>query len=108
MAQLILEIYGRKSSVLYDLSAITDLIATSLDADQSKLSLYANLLYFSLVQIYQNKDQCNHKELQVSFSQFWKLASSHLTLEKLNSLLKPTKTNSEVVEPILKCVFIML
>lgn len=73
------------------------------------MSLLANLLYFSLVHIYQNKDgQCQSKELQVSFNNYWKLACSHLSLQKLNLMLKPNRTNAQVVEPLLKTLFIML
>ena len=54
-----LEVYGRKTSVLYDLSAITELMQQHIDAaagsstnSDSKLKLLANLLYFSLANIY--------------------------------------------------------
>ena len=79
MAQLIIDIFGRRTSVLFDLSAITDLVQAALDSKddntEEKVSLLSNILYFSLVHIYQNKDgQCSSKELQVSFNNFWKLA----------------------------------
>jgi|TARA_B110000285_G_scaffold202187_1_gene237357 hypothetical protein len=59
LAQLMLEIYGRKTSVLHDLSAITELMQQHIEAaagsntnSDSKLKLLANLLYFSLANIY--------------------------------------------------------
>jgi len=54
-----LEVYGRKTSVIYDLSAITELMQQHIDAaagsnanSDYKLKLLANLLYFSLANIY--------------------------------------------------------
>jgi len=54
-----LEIYGRNTSVLYDLSAITELMQQHIEAapgsttnSDSKFKLLANLLYFSLANIY--------------------------------------------------------
>ena len=70
-----LEIYGRKTSVVYDLSAITELMQQLTEAvtgssagSDSRLKLLANLLYFSLANIYQNKDnRCSTKDFQASF-----------------------------------------
>lgn len=111
LAQLVLEIYGRKTSVVYDLSAITELMQQNIEAKKSsdsKLKLLANLLYFSLANIYQNKsNQCSIKDFQVSFDQYWRLALSHLSLKRINELLQPSRTNFGVVEPILKTLFLI-
>ena len=90
--------------MLYDLAAITDLMQ-----QDSEVGLLGNLLYLSLVHIYASKDgNCQSKDHQVSFDHYWKLAKGHLTLEKLCNLLKPNRTNSSVVESLLKTIFIML
>ena len=115
LAQLMLEIYGRKTSVVYDLFAITELMQQLTEASagtgtntESRLKLLANLLYFSLANIYQNKDnRCPTKDLQASFDQYWRLALNHLSLKKINELLQPHRTNFAVVEPILKTLFLI-
>lgn len=80
------------------------------DAGASKkVRLLANLLYCSLVQIFQNKDgNCYAKDLQASFNHYWKLASNHLSIEKLYALIQPNRTSPDVIEPLLKIMFFML
>ena len=64
LAKLILEMYGRKTSVLYDNASITDLMeelgSKTDEASLFQLTLLANLMYFSLSHIFINKDgNCN-------------------------------------------------
>lgn len=111
LAQLIIELYGKKTSVIYDLSAITELMQQNIDQkseEDSKLKLLSHLLYFSLAKIFQNKDyQCTVKDFQMTYNQYWKLALTHLNLRKINELLQPNRTNFGVVEPILKALFLV-
>ena len=111
LAQLIIEIYGKKTSVIYDLAAITELMQQNVDqksGEDSKLKLLSNLLYFSLAKIFQNKDhQCSVKDFQITYNQYWKLALTHLTLKKVNELIQPNRTNYGVVEPLLKALFLV-
>ena len=103
-ATILLEVYGKKTSVLYDLASITDMMLQNDD----KVILLANVLYLSLASIFQNKDnQCSQKDLQVSFNAYWTLALSHLSLKTISSLLLPQRNNHLVVEPLLKCLFII-
>lgn len=100
-AYVVFEIFGKKTSVLYDLSAITDLI-------EDKPETMANVLYLSLAKLFQCRDNhCSQKDLQVSFDCFWTLAKSHLTLSKLSQIMQPHRNNLNVVEPLLKCMLIM-
>ena len=100
-ASLLFEIFGKKTSVLYDLSAITDLI-------EEKPETMSNVLYLSLAQLFQcRENHCSQKDLQVSFDCFWTLAISHLTLSKLSQIMQPHRNNLKVVEPLLKCMLIM-
>ena len=101
-----MEIYGRKISVVYDVAAITNIIEGE---DESKVCFAANLLYFSLSTIYTLKDgAAPSKDQQITFDEYWKLATSHLTLEKLNSLLQPNRLKPLVSEPLLKCLLVIL
>jgi hypothetical protein len=38
---------------------------------------------------------------------YWKLARQHLSLEKLNEILKPNRTRQDVIEPLLKTMYIL-
>jgi hypothetical protein len=77
-AHLLFEVFGKRTSVLYDLAAITDLL-------DDKPEVLSSLLYLSLAQLFQCRDnRCPQKDLQVSFDTFWSLAVSHLTLSKLS------------------------
>jgi len=68
MAQLVFDIYGKRTSVLYDISAITDLISSE------SSELLGNLLYFSTMHIYQNRETG-------VFGEYWKMVKAHLTLQ---------------------------
>jgi hypothetical protein len=101
-----LNIYGRKYSVVYDLATITELMGAA--EDEKRTLFLANLLYFSLAAIYQNKEgQSFAKEYQASFDEFWSLSKNYLNFKKINEIMQPQRNNDKVTEPLLKVLFLM-
>lgn len=99
---------------MYDTNALCDLLGQaaqdeSSPEETSRVQLLAHLLYFAVATSCSNADgRCQAKDLQVSFNQFWRLAVSHLTLERFSELLKANKTNTSIVEPLLKALYVIL
>lgn len=61
-AQILVNVFGKRFSVVYDLATITDLIGSA-NEDEDRVVFLSNLLYFSLAAIYQSKDgKCFSKE----------------------------------------------
>ena len=88
------------------MAAITEVMGSD---DEAMVNVSSNLLYQSLACIYQNRDgKCQSKDHQVSFDEYWSLACKHLTVGKINELLQPNRLKTNVAEPLLKCLIIVL
>lgn len=113
LAWVMLELYGRKTSVMYDVATIIEMILSKPNDDQeqddNKLVLLANILNLSIQQVYHYRDnKCPQKDHQTSFNEYLNLAKSHLSLSSLIKILQPHRDNLNIVEPVLKILFISL
>ena len=92
LAWVMLELYGRKTSVMFDVATMIEMILSKPnddhEEDDNKLVLLANILNLSIQQIYHYRDnKCPLKDHQTSFNEYLNLAKSHLSLSSLIKIL---------------------
>ena len=89
-AKLIAAVFGKKTSVVFDIRAICDLFCKEGLKDETKITL-ANLLHISLAMSLNNMSL--PLASKVIFQKYWELGHSTLTLSKLNELIQANRDN---------------
>ena len=88
---MLLKIFSKKSSVLYDIKSMTDILASDKSSAEMK-GLISNIIYFSIRSIRHTLHKHNNKELTI-FSKYWEITLASLPLVKLNVEIKTNRDN---------------
>ena len=87
----LLKIFNKKSSVLYDIKSMTDILASDKTSAEMK-GLISNTIYFSIRNMRHILHKHNNKELSI-FSKYWEITLASLPLVKLNVEIKTNRDN---------------
>ena len=88
---MLLKIFSKKSSVLYDVKSMTDILASDRSSAEMK-GLISNTIYFSIRNMRHILHKHNNKELTI-FSKYWEISLASLPLVKLNVEIKTNRDN---------------
>ena len=88
---MLLKIFSKKSSVLYDIKSMTDILASDKTSTELK-GLISNTIYYSIRTMRHILHKHNSKELTI-FSKYWEITLASLPLVKLNVEVKTNRDN---------------
>lgn len=105
-ARLLVGVFGRLTSVVFDVDAITDLMNKE-DQPAALKELLAHTLVCSLVHIKHHslatqRMAVGSSQHNVIFKRYWELASTNIKLSKLNELLQSNRDSPALMEPLLR------
>jgi hypothetical protein len=101
-------VFGKLTSVVFDISTICELLAKE-DLDYTLKTILAHTLRPSLAFIKMSSEVASRPsnasaQINAVFHKYWDLATSHLKISKLNELLQSHRDKPLIVEPLLRAL----
>jgi hypothetical protein len=103
-ATILVRVFGRKTSVLFDVQTLTEMFTADNQSDEMK-EMISQTIFIALATIKQNI-VANQREVQV-FRKYWELCTTSLSLAKLNEMIQANRDSQRIIEPLLKCAVLL-
>ena len=105
-ARILVRVFGRKTSVLYDVKSLSEMLSAENQSDQMR-EMIAQTIFISMASIKQCIiTQANSKEAAI-FRKYWELCITSLPLAKLNEMIQSNRDNQRIVDPLLKSTILL-
>ena len=102
---MLMNAFAKKTSILYDIKTMTDLLSAD-STDEDEKNLLSHLICASIRFMKGATIRGLSKDMAI-LQKYWELALSSLPLVKLNVEVKSNKHNQQIVAPLLKAAVAM-